>query len=78
MKLHFEETDLTERQECSALTSNLEGTGLNCVTAKNQNQRDTCGWSYTGGWSFVVLLIVLITPNRSIQPVSASVYASFS
>ena len=29
MKLHFEEADLTERQECSSLTSNLEGTALN-------------------------------------------------
>ena len=26
MKLHFEEEDLSKRQECSALTSNLEGT----------------------------------------------------
>ena len=26
MKLHFEEDDLSERQECGALTSNLEGT----------------------------------------------------
>ena len=25
MKLHFDEEDLSERQECSALTSNLEG-----------------------------------------------------
>ena len=25
MKLHFEEEDLSERHECSALTSNLEG-----------------------------------------------------
>ena len=33
MKLHFEEKDLSERQECSALTSNLEGTALNCVMA---------------------------------------------
>ena len=41
MKLHFEEKDLSERQECSALTSSLEKTGLNCVMAKNQNQRDT-------------------------------------
>ena len=41
MKLHFEEQDLTERQECSALTSNLEGTALNCVMAKKQYQRDT-------------------------------------
>ena len=41
MKLHFEEEDLSERQECSALTSNLEGTALNSVMAKKQNQRDT-------------------------------------
>ena len=41
MKLHFEEEELTERQECSALTSNLEGTALNCVLAKKQYQRDT-------------------------------------
>ena len=40
-KLHFEEEDLSERQECSALTSNLEGTALNCVMAKKQFQRDT-------------------------------------
>ena len=41
LKLHFEEEDLSERQECSALTSNLEGTALNCVMAKKQYQRDT-------------------------------------
>ena len=41
MKLHFEEEDLSERQECSALTSTLEGTALNCVMAKKQYQRDT-------------------------------------
>ena len=41
MKLHFKEEDLTERQECSALTSNLEETALNCVMAKKQYQRDT-------------------------------------
>ena len=41
MKLHFEEEELSERQECSALTSNLEGTALNCVMAKKQYQRDT-------------------------------------
>ena len=41
MKLHFEEKDLTERQECSSLTSNLEGTALNCVIAKKQYKRDT-------------------------------------
>ena len=41
MKLHFEEEDLSERQECSAITSKLEGTALNCVMAKKQYQRDT-------------------------------------
>ena len=41
MKLQFEEEDSTERQECSALTSNLEGTALNCVMAKKQYLRDT-------------------------------------
>ena len=41
MKLHFEEEDLTERQECSALSSNLKGTTLNCVMAKKHYQRDT-------------------------------------
>ena len=41
MKLHFEEEGLSERQECSALTSNLEGTALNCVMTKKQYQRDT-------------------------------------
>ena len=43
MKPHFEEEDLSERQECSALTSNsnLQGTALKCVMAKKQYQRDT-------------------------------------
>ena len=41
MKLHFEEEDLTERQESSALTSKLEGTALNCVMAKKQYQWDS-------------------------------------
>ena len=41
MKLHFEEEDLSERQECSALTINLEGTALNCVMAIKQYQRVT-------------------------------------
>ena len=41
MKLHFEEEDFSERQKFSALTSNLEGTALNCVMAKKQYQRDT-------------------------------------
>ena len=30
MKLHFEEESLSNKQECSAPTSNLEGTALNC------------------------------------------------
>ena len=34
MKLHFEEEDLSEKQECSALTRN-------CVMAEKQYQRDT-------------------------------------
>ena len=41
IKLHFEEEDLTERQECSALTSKLEGTALNGVMAKTRYQRGT-------------------------------------
>ena len=41
MKLQFEEEDLSERQKCSALTSNLEGTALNCVMAQKKYQRDT-------------------------------------
>ena len=41
MKLHFEEGDLTERQECNALTSNLEGTALSCVMTKKQYQQYT-------------------------------------
>ena len=39
-KLHFEEESLSKKQECSALTSNLEGTALNCVMAKTANERD--------------------------------------
>ena len=44
--MHFEEEDLSERQECSALTSNLEGTALNCVMAKKQYQRETAEKSF--------------------------------
>ena len=51
MKPHFEEEDLTQRQECSALTSNLGGTALNCVMAKKQYQR------YTAEKIFEILLI---------------------
>ena len=41
MKLHFEEEDLTGRQECSALTSHLDGLALNSVMAKKHYQWDT-------------------------------------
>ena len=41
MKLHFEEESLSKKQECSALTSNLEVTALNCVMAKRANERDS-------------------------------------
>ena len=41
MKLHFEEESFSKKQECSALTSNLEGTALNCVMAKRTNDRDS-------------------------------------
>ena len=41
MKLHFEEEHLSESQEGSALTNNLEGRALNCVMVKKQYQRDT-------------------------------------
>ena len=34
MKLHYEEENLSKKQECSALTSNLEGNALNCVMAE--------------------------------------------
>ena len=46
MRLHCEEEDLTERQECSALTSNLEGTALNSVMPKKQYQWDTAEKSF--------------------------------
>ena len=41
MKLHFEEENLSKKQECSALTSNLEGTTPNCVMANKANERDS-------------------------------------
>ena len=39
MKLHFEEKIFAKKQECSALTSNLEGTALSCVMAKKTNEQ---------------------------------------
>ena len=41
MKLHFEEENLSKKQERSALTSNLEGTALNCVMAKRADERES-------------------------------------
>ena len=41
MKLYFEEENLSKKQEFSALTSNLEGTALNCVMAKRANEQDS-------------------------------------
>ena len=41
MKLHFGEENLSKKQECSALTSNLEGIALICVMAKRTNGRDS-------------------------------------
>ena len=41
MKLHFEKENLSKKQECSALTGNLEGTSLNCVMAKRMNERNS-------------------------------------
>ena len=38
-KLHFEEENLSKKQECSALTSNIEGTALSCVMVKRFNDR---------------------------------------
>ena len=56
IKLHFEEEDLSERQECSALTSNFEGTALNCVMAKKQYQQYTTEKQYTAEKIFEILL----------------------
>ena len=41
MMLDFQEENLSQKQEYSALTSNLEGTALNCVMAKRSNKRDS-------------------------------------
>ena len=41
MKLHFEEENLSKKQECNVLTSYLEGTASSCVVAKRTNERDS-------------------------------------
>ena len=39
--MHFEEEIFSKKQECSALTSSLEGTALSCMMAKRTNERDS-------------------------------------
>ena len=42
MRLHLEQDTLNdERQACTAILSNLEGTALKCVVAKKEEERDT-------------------------------------
>ena len=42
MRLHLEQDNLNdERQACTAIRSNLEGTALKCVVAKKEEERDT-------------------------------------
>ena len=41
MNWHFEEENLSKKQECSALTSNMQATALNCVMAKRANERNS-------------------------------------
>ena len=40
MKLHFEGDNLSKKQECSAVTRNLEATALICVMAKKTDEQD--------------------------------------
>ena len=42
MRLHLEQDNSNEeRQACTAILSNLEGTPLKCVVAKKEEERDT-------------------------------------
>ena len=42
MRLHLEQDNLDdERQACTAILSNLEGTALKCIVAKKEEERDT-------------------------------------
>ena len=42
MRLHLEQDNLNdERQACTAILSNLEGTALKCVVAKKEEERNT-------------------------------------
>ena len=47
MRLHLEQDNLNdERQACTAILSNLEGTALKCVVAKKEEERDTADKSF--------------------------------
>ena len=42
MRLHLEHDNLNdERQACTAILNNLEGTALQCVETKKKEERDT-------------------------------------
>ena len=42
MRLHLEQDNLNdERQACTAILSNLEGTAQKCVVSKKEEERDT-------------------------------------
>ena len=41
MRLHLEQDMNDERQACTAILSNLEGTALKCVVAKKEEEHDT-------------------------------------
>ena len=42
MRLHLEQDNLKdEKQACTAMLSNLEGTALKCVTSKEEEERGT-------------------------------------
>ena len=42
MRLHLEQDNLNDdRQACTVILSNLEGTALKCVVAKKEEERDT-------------------------------------
>ena len=42
MRLHLERVNFNdERQVCTVILSNLEGTALKCVVAKKEEERDT-------------------------------------
>ena len=47
MRLHLEQDKLNdEKQACTAILSNLEGTALECVITKREEERDTADKSF--------------------------------